>query len=315
MSRHLGLSAVRCPLSFHLMFGRRDIFLAASLATATMAYGFALAGTRADRIRETISKTLGSNAPIVARWSQEYNVDPCLVAAVVQIESAGDCNSVSRDGAMGLMQLMPETCADFGVDNPYDPDQNVRGGTALLAKDLRRYHGSFRKALAAYNAGPRRVDDGSWTSRSETRRYVPAVLAIYHALHDSGVEIDSLSEGEVTLPSAPQAGHPLDEMMQALAQSSQVVENGALDNAAQTIIGEIIQGQITEAGGQKRLVGLLANSPLGSTHLNVVFLRTADASGFTAAWQAQNGPASPLVGIAHLASGNGHCWLVVGSNP
>ena len=115
---------------------------------------------------------------LVRAASSENNVDPKLVAAVIDAESHGDPSAVSRVGAEGLMQLMPGTAASYGVANPFDPYQNVDGGTRYLHDLLRRYRGNVRLAVAAYNAGPGAVDAAHGVPRfAETRAYVERVVA------------------------------------------------------------------------------------------------------------------------------------------
>ncbi|HXJ16606.1 MAG TPA: lytic transglycosylase domain-containing protein [Candidatus Polarisedimenticolia bacterium] len=123
---------------------------------------------------------------IVSEAAQRHHVDPELVKAVISTESGWNPYAVSRKGAMGLMQLVPATAERFGVGNPYDPAQNVEGGTAYLKSLLDRYNGDLTKSLAAYNAGERAVDQsGGVPAFPETRRYVQKVTNAYFG-SDSG---------------------------------------------------------------------------------------------------------------------------------
>jgi len=109
-------------------------------------------------------------------------VDPGLVTAVVQIESAFLPEAVSPKGALGLMQLMPATAAELGVTDPFEPDQNLAAGVRHLSSLLSRYDGDVRRALAAYNAGAASVDrHGGIPPYPETRAYVERVLEVYVA--------------------------------------------------------------------------------------------------------------------------------------
>jgi soluble lytic murein transglycosylase-like protein len=115
---------------------------------------------------------------IVRQYSQANSVDRRLVASVIDAESHGDPSAVSRVGAQGLMQLMPGTASMYGVANPFDPYQNVDGGTRYLRDLLRRYKGNVRLAVAAYNAGPGAVDAAHGIPPyAETRAYVDRVVA------------------------------------------------------------------------------------------------------------------------------------------
>lgn len=103
-----------------------------------------------------------------------------LVQAVVQVESGYNRKALSKKGAMGLMQLMPATARELGVQDAYDAEQNVRGGTLYLRRLLDRYDGDLVFALAAYNAGPTAVDRyGGVPPYRETQNYVRKVLALY----------------------------------------------------------------------------------------------------------------------------------------
>ena len=117
---------------------------------------------------------------IVREAAERHQVDPALVKAVISTESGWNPQAVSRKGAVGLMQLIPETAQRFGVGNPYDPAQNVEAGTTYLKSLLDRYDGDLNKSLAAYNAGEGAVDrSGGVPAFRETRQYVQKVTNAY----------------------------------------------------------------------------------------------------------------------------------------
>ena len=115
----------------------------------------------------------------IRRLSWQHALDPALVAAVVRVESDFRPRAVSPKGAQGLMQLMPATARAHDVDDPFDPEQNLAGGTAYLSWLLGRYQGDLQRTLAAYNAGPGAVDRARGIPPyRETRRYVSKVLEL-----------------------------------------------------------------------------------------------------------------------------------------
>jgi len=117
---------------------------------------------------------------LIEEYSQKNGLDSDFVRAVVKQESGFNEKATSRCGAAGLMQLMPGTAKSLGVKNPYDAEQNVAGGTKMLANLLKTYGGKKDLALAAYNAGGGAVKKyGGIPPYGETQRYVKNVLSIY----------------------------------------------------------------------------------------------------------------------------------------
>lgn len=116
---------------------------------------------------------------LIRKYADQHGVDAQLVQRVIEAESGFDPACVSNKGAMGLMQLMPDTARDLGVADPFDPEQNIEGGTKYLAQMLERFQGDRRRALAAYNAGPTVVaEHGGIPPFPETRRFVAKVLRL-----------------------------------------------------------------------------------------------------------------------------------------
>ena len=114
---------------------------------------------------------------VVQSASGRYRLDPDLVNSVIKAESGFNARAVSPKGAQGLMQLMPGTASQLGVPNAFDPQANVEGGTKYLRELLERYNFDLVKALAAYNAGPQRVEQfGGVPPYYETRAYVARVV-------------------------------------------------------------------------------------------------------------------------------------------
>lgn len=113
---------------------------------------------------------------LIEQYAKKYEMDPKLVKKLIQVESGFNPEAVSPKGAMGLMQLMPETCNDLGVDNPFDVRENLEGGLRYLKGLMERFQ-DVRLALAAYNAGPGRVREyGGIPPFPETEQFVKKVL-------------------------------------------------------------------------------------------------------------------------------------------
>jgi soluble lytic murein transglycosylase-like protein len=112
--------------------------------------------------------------------ASRHNVDPNLVRALVKVESNFNPNAVSRKGAMGLMQLMPQTARQLNLKNPFDPQQNIDAGVRHLKQLLDNYNGDVRLSLAAYNAGSGAVSRHRGIPRySETQNYVRRITNLY----------------------------------------------------------------------------------------------------------------------------------------
>jgi len=130
--------------------------------------------------------------PVISRYSRQHQLHPALIRAVIKAESDFDPRAVSRAGAAGLMQLMPQTAVRMDVRDVYDPDDNISGGTKYLRQLLDRFRGNLPLALAAYNAGEHVVDRyRALPPIDETRQYVRKVLRYYRTFltRDSGYVI------------------------------------------------------------------------------------------------------------------------------
>jgi len=119
--------------------------------------------------------------PIVQKIAVKYGVEADLIHAIIRAESAYDNLALSEKGAMGLMQLMPETAAQYGVRNVFDAAQNIEGGTKYLKDLIRLYNRETKLVLAAYNAGQEAVKKygGRIPPYQETRNYISRVMAKY----------------------------------------------------------------------------------------------------------------------------------------
>ena len=115
---------------------------------------------------------------IIQKAASAYGLGPELIETVIQVESNYDAGAVSQAGAQGLMQLMPATAEELGVSDPFDPEQNIMGGSRYLKQLLNRYDGNLKLALAAYNWGPGNLERHSDKLPEETRNYVSKVTGI-----------------------------------------------------------------------------------------------------------------------------------------
>ena len=123
---------------------------------------------------------------LIEKISIKEGVSPSLVKAVVENESSYNTMAVSPKGAMGLMQLMPETAKELGVNDSFSAEENIEGGVKYLKGLLNKYQWDYKKALAAYNAGPKLVDSYNGVPPiKETAEYVKRVLNSYRKEQES----------------------------------------------------------------------------------------------------------------------------------
>jgi hypothetical protein len=141
-----------------------------------------------EPVKSDVSTSNNSNrsqqrffAPEINRAAMIYHLDPALLHAVIATESGYEANAVSRKGAMGLMQLMPETARRYGATDPFNPAQNIHAGAQYLNSLLRRFGNNLYLALAAYNSGEANVVKYGQriTPFAETTAYVPKVMGLY----------------------------------------------------------------------------------------------------------------------------------------
>ena len=130
---------------------------------------------------QAASLTKAQYVGVIEEVARTYGLESALIHAVVSVESAYRVTAVSRKGAGGLMQLMPETAQRYGVTDRFDPVQNLHGGARYLTDLLKMFNGDIRLTLAAYNAGENNVIKygNQIPPFQETRAYVPKVMELY----------------------------------------------------------------------------------------------------------------------------------------
>jgi soluble lytic murein transglycosylase-like protein len=138
---------------------------------------------------------------VVATASDKHRIDADLIDSVIRAESGFNLKAVSPKGARGLMQLMPGTAAKLGVQDSFDAQSNVDGGTRYLRELLARYNGDLAKALAAYNAGPHRVEQYNGVPPyRETRAYVANVIRDFNSKKVAARKSQTKSQVKKTAP-------------------------------------------------------------------------------------------------------------------
>lgn len=140
--------------------------------------------TAENSIEKTTFKNSRENIEnLIEKYAAKNNLDPDFIKAVVKQESGFNPDAKSKCGAMGLMQLMPQTAKGLGVVDAFDPEQNIEGGVKYLKSMLNRFNNDPKLALAAYNAGPGAVQKyGDIPPYRETQNYVKNIMSSYEAL-------------------------------------------------------------------------------------------------------------------------------------
>ena len=134
--------------------------------------------------RKTPTEYIEEYKGIIKQASEQFGIDPHFIRAIIKAESGFDHKAVSTKGAQGLMQLMPGTAGDMAVEDPFDPEENIFGGTRYFSLLLKRFKNDKILALAAYNAGPETVESYNGVPPfPETEAFVKKVMGYYEKYH------------------------------------------------------------------------------------------------------------------------------------
>jgi len=160
--------------------------------------------------------------------SDRYRLDPDFVNSVIRAESGFNPRAVSPKGAQGLMQLMPETASQLGVSNAFDPQSNVEGGTRYLRELLERYNYDMIKALAAYNAGTKRVEQYHGVPPyRETRAYVASIVKDFNKKKLAQQKAAKATQANATAQSKPATQAPVQTKKPRTPSATQTVAKRA----------------------------------------------------------------------------------------
>jgi hypothetical protein len=300
------------------------VLLAASFATLVTA-GHAAGPSRLARgshvasrhRRARVSREALSYRKLAMKHGKTFNIDPNLILAVIQCESGGDPNCVSSTGAGGLMQLLPSTAADLGVEDRFDPDQNIRGGAQYLSMLINRFQ-SVSKGLTAYNIGLRHIYDGTYDRNPGVRIYANRVLRNYSYL--SGKAFD---EDDSELDEDPASGPKSDETplnLDAMITDIRNVRGGAMEAAIEnTLLDQVAEqaarAYIDEATGQLQLVQEWAKAHgYSGPDLKVVVVESQEESDFRAEFAPHDDASCQIVGVAAIKKKDACYWAVVMSS-